>query len=66
MRIVEETRVRKNRPKLYEVMAIYQSKKHEPNAKANFLDKFLKLYGAKEVVGEEHKDEKYEALMKTL
>jgi hypothetical protein len=36
MRIVEEIRERKKRPKLEEVMAVYRKQKHEPNAKTNF------------------------------
>ena len=66
MRIVVETRERKNRPKLSEVMAIYTARKHEPNAKASFQDKFVRLYGNKEEVGEDEKDEKYKTLIETL
>lgn len=48
MRIVNEARERKKRPKLEEVLAIYRAKKHEPGAKELFQEKFIKLYGDKD------------------
>ena len=45
MRIVNEIRERQKRPKLEDVMAIYRARKDEPNAKENFQEKFIKLYG---------------------
>lgn len=67
MRIVEEARERKKRPKLSEVMDIYRAKKHEPGAKELFQEKFIKLYGNGVDAGDEdNKDEKYKTLIETL
>jgi len=66
MRIVEEIRERKKRPKLEEVMAVYRKQKHEPNAKESFQEKFIKLYGNQDDDGEEEKDEKYKKLIETM
>jgi len=48
MRLVVEGRERKKRPKLGEVLSVYRRKKHEPNAKEAFQEKFIKLYGSEE------------------
>lgn len=44
MNIIIEIRERKKRPKLTDFMKVYQSKKHEPNAKELFQKKFRLLY----------------------
>ena len=66
MRIVVEIWERKKRPKLGDVMKVYRSKKDEPNAKQQFQEKFIKLYGNDEEAEDDAKDEKYNLLIETM
>ena len=66
MRIVNEIRERKKRPKLSEVMDIYRARKDEPDAKEKFQEKFIKLYGDAQDIDDDDKDEKYKLLIETL
>ena len=66
MRIVVDIRERANKPSLSEVIKLYRSKKHEPNAKEHFQEKFVKLYGDGDKDADEEKDEKYKMLIETM
>ena len=68
MRIVNETRERKRRPSLSEVIALYRKSKGEPGAKESFQDKFRKLYSddADKDENELEQDERYKLLIETM
>lgn len=67
MRIVEEARERKRRPKLKDVLDVYRKQKHEPGAKESFQDKFRKLYATDDRNDDElEQDERYKLLIETM
>ena len=65
MNIIIEIRERKKRPKLTDFMAVYRTKKDDPNAKELFQKKFKMLY-AGEHMDQNQEDEKYNKLTETL
>ena len=65
MNIVIQIRERKRRPKLSDFMAVYKTKKDEPNAKELFQKKFMMLYSGESVESKEE-DEKYNKLAETF
>lgn len=67
MRIVNEARERKRRPKLGEVISVYRRNKHQPGAKEKFQEKFRKLYSNEDKDEDEiENDEKYKMLIETM
>lgn len=72
MRIVDETRERKRRPKLGEVIKVYKKAlENDPGnaaaVKQKFQEKFIKLYAGEDKEEDENsKDEKYKHLIETM
>lgn len=72
MRIVDETRERKRRPKLGEVIDVYKravafDPENAMEVKMKFQDKFVKLYASDDKEVEENlNDEKYKQLIETM
>ena len=65
MNIIIQIRERKKRPKLSDFMAVYKTKRDEPNAKELFQKKFRMLYSG-EPIDNNQEDEKYNKLTETF
>ena len=65
MRIIIEIRERKKRPKLSDFLAVYKTKKDEPDAKEQFQKKFMMLYSGEEA-DNTAEDSKFDQLTKTF